>query len=103
MSKKTIAIPDGMFDAVNDASPVAQTLQDSALFELLMPAVRWILDEVERLELGADDYVNFMNIFVSTDPKFIECDSCRAKPGTPTLCSGCLHNRRVINSLRREG
>lgn len=35
---------------------------------------------------------------------FIECDSCRAKPGTPALCKGCLHNRSYIYSLEgRDG
>lgn len=33
--------------------------------------------------------------------EFIECDSCKAKPGTPTLCAGCLHNRAVIGKLLR--
>lgn len=33
---------------------------------------------------------------------FMECDNCRAKPGSPTLCQGCLHNRRVMNNLREE-
>lgn len=31
---------------------------------------------------------------------FVECDTCRAKPGTPPLCAGCLHNRRLIGWLR---
>ena len=26
-------------------------------------------------------------------PEFVECDTCRAKPGTPVLCRGCLTNR----------
>lgn len=26
-------------------------------------------------------------------PEFVECDTCRAKLGTPTLCRGCLANR----------
>ena len=30
---------------------------------------------------------------------FIECDSCRSKPGSPQLCSGCLVNRRRIEEL----
>lgn len=34
--------------------------------------------------------------------KFIECDTCRAKPGSPILCSGCLHNRDVIGRLLDE-
>lgn len=27
---------------------------------------------------------------------FMECDTCRSKPGSPELCAGCLHNRAVI-------
>lgn len=34
-------------------------------------------------------------------PEFVECDSCRAKSGSPTLCRGCLHNREVIESFGR--
>lgn len=30
---------------------------------------------------------------------FIECDTCRAKPGTPILCVGCLANRATIAKL----
>jgi hypothetical protein len=33
---------------------------------------------------------------------FMECDVCRAKPGMPELCRGCLHNREVIGELRRK-
>lgn len=33
------------------------------------------------------------------DPQFMECAECRAKPGSPTLCPACLHNRRVISDL----
>ena len=32
--------------------------------------------------------------------EFVECDTCRAKPGTPTLCLGCQHNRSAIRLLR---
>lgn len=32
---------------------------------------------------------------------FQECDTCRAKPGSPTLCRGCLHNRAVISEFRK--
>ncbi len=32
------------------------------------------------------------------DPNaFMECDTCRKKPGSPELCKGCLHNRELIN------
>lgn len=30
---------------------------------------------------------------------FIECDTCRVKPGSPALCSSCYNNRRVIDDL----
>jgi predicted HAD superfamily Cof-like phosphohydrolase len=35
-------------------------------------------------------------------PEFIECDACRSKPGSPSLCAGCLHNRSVIEHLSRK-
>lgn len=35
--------------------------------------------------------------------KFMECDSCRNKPGSPYLCIGCLHNRQAIESLGKRG
>lgn len=33
------------------------------------------------------------------DGEFIECDTCRAKPGSPMLCDGCMKNRHTISSL----
>lgn len=36
----------------------------------------------------------------TTNAQFVECDTCRAKPGTPELCQGCLHNRGAISRLR---
>jgi len=33
---------------------------------------------------------------------FEECDTCRKKPGSPTLCSGCLNNRKVITDQQAE-
>lgn len=32
---------------------------------------------------------------------FLECDTCRAKPGSPTLCKGCLHNRTLIEDMKK--
>jgi hypothetical protein len=31
--------------------------------------------------------------------EFRECDMCRAKPGMPILCNGCLHNRAAVERL----
>lgn len=37
----------------------------------------------------------------SEEITFMECDTCRAKPGMPTLCSGCLHNRAIISNIQQ--
>lgn len=34
--------------------------------------------------------------------EFVECDVDNAKPGSPYLCSGCLHNRQVIADLKKS-
>jgi hypothetical protein len=33
---------------------------------------------------------------------FKECPTCAAKPGSPTLCESCYHNRYVIRMLRER-
>lgn len=38
----------------------------------------------------------------SKNLQFKECLACNAKLGSPTLCSSCYHNRRVIYELRRK-
>jgi hypothetical protein len=37
-----------------------------------------------------------------TSEEFVECDQCRAKPGIPDLCRGCLHNRSLISALKAK-
>lgn len=37
-----------------------------------------------------------------TDEDYKECADCASKPGSPTLCESCLHNRRVVGELQRE-
>ena len=34
--------------------------------------------------------------------EFLECATCRAKPGSPELCDGCLNNRTAISRLQRH-
>lgn len=36
------------------------------------------------------------------DEAFMECDTCRAKSGSPVLCTGCLHNRKLITTIRQD-
>lgn len=36
------------------------------------------------------------------DLEFKECASCAAKPGCPTLCAACLHNRQVVATLHAK-
>lgn len=32
--------------------------------------------------------------------EFVECDACASRPGSPSLCAGCLANRHVVGKLR---
>ncbi len=34
--------------------------------------------------------------------QFIECETCKAKPGSPELCASCLNNRSVIDKLKNQ-
>ena len=44
-----------------------------------------------------------LDILNPPNPKeFLECDTCRAKPGSPDLCKGCLHNRALIEKLTNK-
>ena len=33
--------------------------------------------------------------------EFQECETCRAKSGSPELCGSCLNNRAVIDEQRK--
>lgn len=35
-----------------------------------------------------------------SDLDVVECSACWAKPGAPTLCERCLHNRKVAGLFR---
>ena len=49
---------------------------------------------------GAEISNQVLEILYPPDPKkFLECDSCRIKAGSPILCRGCLHNRALIEKL----
>ncbi len=34
--------------------------------------------------------------------EFMECQTCRVKPGSPELCTSCLHNRSLVEKLKND-
>lgn len=36
------------------------------------------------------------------DGEYAECKDCADKPGSPTLCDVCLHNRALVGRLQEE-
>lgn len=34
--------------------------------------------------------------------QYKECKACSEKPGSPTLCEACFHNRSIVNQLKTE-
>lgn len=32
----------------------------------------------------------------------LECATCMAKPGAPTLCPACIHNKYLIEKLKAD-
>lgn len=73
-------------------------------------------EHIERLERAivymADNLVTFGSgkvdkqvheILNPPSPNdFLECDTCRAKAGSPVLCRGCLHNRDLVERLKSK-
>ena len=56
--------------------------------------------------VSAADHAKYFSDTPETYPwpmdDFVACDTCRAKPGSPALCLGCLHNRTVIGLLQKN-
>lgn len=52
----------------------------------------WTKEEYEKLQWE-------LMLSKAKGLQFAECDACRAKPGSPILCRGCLHNRHIIELL----
>jgi len=55
---------------------------------------RLVITEIELIDCEAE---------IKTEPDFVECGVCIAKPGSPSLCSSCVSNRRLIDELKRYG
>lgn len=48
-------------------------------------------------------YINkedFTSLYPTNKKEFMECDTCRAKSGSPILCKGCIHNRELISKTQ---
>ena len=51
---------------------------------------------LELLNSSCDSYAKDI-----ASVEFLECGECKTKPGSPTLCYACLHNRGVASRLRK--
>lgn len=49
-----------------------------------------------------DEEAQYRDMCQADNLNFEECDTCRVKPGSPTLCRPCLHNRWLIDKLKRD-
>jgi len=39
---------------------------------------------------------------ITIEDDYKECKICSDKPGSPTLCESCLHNRELVSKLKQE-
>lgn len=60
----------------------------------------------KRLQMLRRANVSLSKSFIETQLRrfaeayeFVECETCRAKPGSPVLCAGCIKNRDTIFAL----
>jgi hypothetical protein len=48
------------------------------------------------------DMLESLTLEATYQDDFMECDTCRKKPGMTRLCDGCLHNRSLISNIKKE-
>jgi hypothetical protein len=54
--------------------------------------------ELEGLQPGSSGRVKISYLHQSyLTPRFFECDDCRRKPGSPTLCENCIQRRYAFS------
>ena len=83
---------------------------DPTLYALVRENNRMLKELTERLALKAvgdikvesasrpeNDRASFIR------PEFVECPSCRAKPGSPPLCAECLERRELFGLRAKYG
>jgi hypothetical protein len=103
---------------MEDKAHVTATLEDALGWldehlENMIQDNRYLNDLYYRSESMSENYNRsgrnnaireIRRLYIAPEEKifdFMECDTCRAKPGTPNLCAGCLHNRQMIWELQR--
>jgi hypothetical protein len=59
--------------------------------------------ELKARAVELSERLNTLQNTLHRSGDFMECDTCRAKPGTPELCEGCRNNRALIYSLKNLG
>jgi hypothetical protein len=69
-----------------------------AAFQTISEADRFVVehDSSHMLHIFAEKNLDYLE-----GSEFEECDTCRKKSGSPALCYGCLHNRLVIERLKK--
>jgi hypothetical protein len=74
------------------------------VYDEMPVGTRWV-DVAEKTRDGSSfvGWLEVTEVPVPQEPapesfrrRFMECDSCRGKPGMPILCVGCLQNRAAL-------
>lgn len=89
--------------AENPIVPTQEQIEDVWNFVIKADAKTWIYPTLGAVPEAVIEWQHRM--FLAPEPPsplgFLECDTCRAKSGWPTLCSGCFHNRQVIEEMTK--
>ena len=63
---------------------------------------KWATKVAEQKQLALHYKIELLTKMKTIDKKieinFVECDTCKTKPGSPILCAGCLYNRQIISN-----
>lgn len=120
-----VKAPDKMLTAVQEyCFQEHMQIRDDAIKDIVEAALGWMVVNLNTLtdeqcvkilfaspalsqrERTRQFIWNWMKMtfleLLTTPVGFMECDACRAKPGSPTLCPSCLHNRGLIEELYRR-
>lgn len=124
MSKKRYVVPEGMLKefyvgynepepaecVTSEWSPALAGLEAAIRWQSenpVVPSDEWVLEAMCKARSTSSTLDSAKQMFVEWQrrmylapeaPRFMECDACRAKPGLPPLCAGCLHNRDLIKA-----